>query len=216
MSAIRSMPWAARVITAILIVLTPVPAASLPPLIWQSVANKDGVLVERREQEGSSLYEMRATAESPLPPAEIFATIWRQREHPQFVPYLKRLDVLFEVGNERLTYEQIAVPLAQDRDYTVRLERHADPATQRYEVVFATANNAGPGPDKNHQRVSAIRGRWLVEPGPGGLGSRLHYEVFSDPGGALPAWLINRTQGSAVAKLVRAMLDRAARSARAK
>lgn len=213
MSRIAHVPRMAGVITVILLVLASVPAASAPPLVWQNVANKDGVLVERREQEGSRLFEMRATAESPLPPATIFATIWRHRDYPQFVPYLKRLDVLSEAGDERVTYEQIAVPLARDRDYTVRLERRADPAAQRYEIVFSSANDAGPRPDGTHLRVSAIRGRWLVEPGPSGQGSRLHYEIFSDPGGAIPAWLVNRAQGDGVANLVRAMLDRAAKMA---
>src|SRR5262245_47336944 len=197
-----------------MILLAPWPAASAPPMIWQNVANRDGVLVERREHEGSRLYEMRATAESPLPPATIFSTIWRQQDYPQFVPYLKRLDVLSDAGDERLVYEQIAVPLARDRDYTVRVERRADPTTQRYEIVFSSANEAGPRPDGSHLRVSAIRGRWLVEPGPEGQGSRVHYQVFSDPGGGIPTWLVNRAQGDGVAKLVRAMLDRAAKMAR--
>ena len=124
------------------------------------------------------------------------------------MPHLKRLDLLSEAGDERLAYEQVAIPLARDRDYTVRLQKRVDADAQRYEIAFATANDAGPPPDKHHIRVPSIRGRWLIEPGPDGKGSTVRYEVFSDPGGALPAWLLNRVQGDAVAKLVRAMLQR--------
>ena len=86
------------------------------------------------------------------------------------------------------------MPIVRDRDYTVRLQRRMEPTSQRYEVAFATANEAGPPPDKHHIRVPTIRGRWLIEPGPDGKGSRVRYEVFSDPGGVLPSWLLNRVQ----------------------
>ena len=173
---------------------------------WEVLANKDGLLLERRAE--GALYEVRATAESSLSPAAIFETIWKQREHPQFVPYLKRLDLLSEDGDERVAYEQVAIPLARNRDYTVRLQKRVDADAQRYEVAFATANDAGPPPNKDYIRVPAIRGRWQVEPGPDGKGAKLRYEVFSDPGGTLPSWLLNRVQGEAVGRLVRAMLQR--------
>src|SRR5262245_22009722 len=173
---------------------------------WQVLSNRDGLLLERRP--AGSLYEIRATAESSLSPAAIFETIWKQREHPQFVPYLKRLDLLSEAGDERVAYEQVAIPLARDRGYTVRLQKRVDADAQRSEAAFATAQDGGPPPDKNHIRVRAIRGRWLIEPGPDGKGATLRYEVFSDPGGALPSWLLNSVQGEAVGRLVRAILQR--------
>jgi hypothetical protein len=175
---------------------------------WTVLSHKDGLLIERRAQENSSLYEIRATTQSSLSPGAIFDTIWKQQEHPQFIPHLKRLDLLSEAGDERLTYEQVEVPLARDRDYTVRLHKRVDPEAHRYEIVFTTANDAGPPPDRNHVRVPSIRGRWLIEPGPDGKGSALRYEVLSEAGGSLPTWVVNQVQGDAVAKLVRAILQR--------
>jgi ribosome-associated toxin RatA of RatAB toxin-antitoxin module len=206
MSRVAPPPWAAWLIAALLVAVAPPPAVGASAADWQVLSSKDGLLVERRA--AGSLYEIRATAESSLSPSAIFETIWTQREHPQFVPHLKRLQLLSEAGDERLAYEQVEMPLARDRDYTVRLQKRVDVDTQRYEVVFATANDAGPPPDRNHIRVPSIRGRWLIEPGPDSRGSRIRYEVFSDPGGALPPWLLNQVQGDAVAKLVRAMLQR--------
>jgi ribosome-associated toxin RatA of RatAB toxin-antitoxin module len=175
---------------------------------WQVLSNKDGVLLERRPHDGSQVYEVRVTAQSRLAPAAIFDTIWKQREHMEFVPYLKRADLISDAGDERVAYEQVAVPLVKDRDYTVRLQRRVNPDAQRYEVVFKTANEAGPPPDKSHVRINNIQGRWLVEPGADGKGAKVSYEVLSEPGGAIPTWLVNRVQGEAVTRLVRAMLQR--------
>ncbi len=200
--------WPSLLTVGILLAIVLSPARATPASEWQMLSDRDGMLVERRSREGSRFYEVRATAYSQLPPAAIFETIWKQREHPQFVPYLKRLDLLSDTGEERLAYEQVAVPLARDRDYTVRLQKRVDEEARRYEVVFAIANDAGPPPDKSHVRVAEIRGRWLVEPGRDGKGARVSYEVLSEPGGAIPAWVANRVQGEAAAKLVRAMLLR--------
>jgi hypothetical protein len=67
---------------------------------------------------------------------------------------------------------------------------------------------AGPRPDGSHVRVAQIQGRWLIELGPEKKGARVTYEVLSEPGGAIPTWVVNRVQGDAAASLVRAMLQR--------
>jgi ribosome-associated toxin RatA of RatAB toxin-antitoxin module len=202
-----SFPGSAGMIAALLVVILSALAASAATE-WQVLSNKDGLLIERRASDGSAFYEVRATTQSSLSPAAIFDTVWRQQDHPQFVPYLKRLDLLAEAGDERVAYEQIEIPLARDRDYTVRLQRRVDAEAQRYEIVFVTANEAGPPPDRDHIRIPSIRGRWLIEPGPEGRGAAVRYEVLSDPGGALPTWVVNQVQGEAVARLVRSMLQR--------
>lgn len=200
--------WPSRLALGLLVVGLLLPVGRAQATEWQMLSDRDGMVVERRAHAGSRFYEVRATAYSPVAPAAIFETIWRQREHPQFVPYLKRLDLLSDTGDERLAYEQVAVPLARDRDYTVRLQKRIDQEAQRYQVVFAIANEAGPPPDKGHVRVAEIRGRWLIEPGRDGKGARVSYEVLSEPGGAIPPGVANRVQGEAAAKLVRAMLQR--------
>ena len=176
---------------------------------WERVSDKDGLLVERRAVAGSPFPEFRATARSPLPPAAIFDTLWRHEEYFAFIPHLKRLELLSDTGDERVTYEQVAVPLARDRDYTVRARKRVDQAAQRYEITFTSANEAGPPPDGRYVRVSSIRGGWIVEPGIDGQGSILRYDVQTEPGGAIPAWIANRAQRGAVADLVRAVLARA-------
>ena len=176
---------------------------------WEKVSDKGGVLVERRPVPGSSIYEVRATAQSPLLPAAIFETLWKHREYPEFVPHLTRLDLLSDGDDEHITYEQVTVPLLTDRDYVVRLRKHVDTTAQRYEILFTSANDAGPPPDRQHVRVQRIQGSWIVEPSLDGKGSIVRYDVLTEPGGAIPAWITNHAQKEAVAALIHAVLKRA-------
>ena len=96
-----------------------------------------------------------------------------------------------------------------DRDYTIRLRRMTFPGTGRVEVAFSSAEADGPPENDSHVRVRTISGSWVIEPDPGG-GSRATYTVASDPGGAIPAWLVNRLQATVVARFVGAMLARTA------
>jgi hypothetical protein len=201
--------WAAGALIGLLAALWLGTAALSAGADWETLSDTAGLRVERRPVVGSSTYEIRATARSPLSPAVIFDTLWNQREYPQFIPHLKRLDLLSDSGDERVIYEQVAVPLAQDRDYTIRLQKRVDAAAQRYEILFASANEAGPPPDGHHIRVRRILGSWTVERDSGGKGSLLRYDLLTEPGGAIPTWVANRAQREAVAALVTAVLKRA-------
>jgi ribosome-associated toxin RatA of RatAB toxin-antitoxin module len=176
---------------------------------WEKLSDKAGFLVERRPVGGSSSYEIRVTTHSRLSPEAIFTTLWTQRDYPQFIPHLKQLDILSDTGDEKVIYEQIAVPLARDRDYTVRVRKRVDAASQRYEIAFRAANDAGPAPDARYVRVQRIKGSWLIEPDADGKGTLLRYTLFTDPGGAIPKWVANEAQREGAAELVAAVLKRA-------
>ena len=201
--------WVPGVVAALLAVGGLLTGTAVPAVEWEKLSEKDGALVERRVVSGSRIPEIRVTAHSPLGPAAVFETIWKYQEYPEFVPFLKRLNLLSDTGDERVAYEQLALPFVKDRDYTIRFRRRVDPATHRYEIFIESANDAGPPPDGSHVRVTKIRGGWTTEPGPDGKGSLVRYEMQSDPGGRIPAWLADRTQRHAAAELVRAMLKRA-------
>jgi ribosome-associated toxin RatA of RatAB toxin-antitoxin module len=176
---------------------------------WERVGERDGIVIERRAVEGSPTGELRLTARSPLRPAAIMATLWRQQEFPQFVPYLKRLDVLRDDGDAKLLYEQIHVPLLKDRDVTLRTKRTASPDTGVYEVTTVAAPDEGPPEDGRHVRVRTSESRWRLAPAADG-GTEATYTIRTDGGGAVPAWIVHAAQKDAAAKLVRAVLARAA------
>ncbi|TMB38950.1 MAG: hypothetical protein E6J55_23945 [Deltaproteobacteria bacterium] len=175
---------------------------------WERIADRDGVVIERRGVEGSSVREVRVTTRASLPPAAIMATLWKHEEYVEFVPYLKRLDVLRDDGDVRLIYEQIHVPLVKDRDVTLRIRRTFSAETGVYEVASVAVPDEGPPESSAYVRVRTSVGRWRLAPAADG-GTAVVYTVRTDAGGLLPAWIVNTAQKDVSVQLVRAMLERA-------
>ena len=179
---------------------------------WRSAGTHDGVTIATRDVDGP-VHEIRATVHAPTPPAAILATLWRHEEYPQFVPYLKRLDVLRDEGNTKLLYEQFSVPVLKDRDRVVRVSRTVDKATGTCDLTSVAVSDEGPPPVRDHVRVTRSTAIWHLVPAAAG-GTDVTYTVRTDGGGVVPGWIVNSAQKDAVPKLVRAMLDRAAATPR--
>ena len=194
----------------LLVVLLLVAGAHADEAGWQRVAEHDGIVIERRTDDGPSIHEVRATTRSSLSPAAIMATLWKHDEYVQFVPYLKRLDVLRDEGDAKLVYEQLRVPLLKDRDVTLRVTRTVSAEGGPCEVASVAVPEEGPPESSAYVRVRTNVGRWRLEPTAEG-GTAVTYVLRADPGGLVPAWFVNAAQRDVVAKLVRAMLDRAQR-----
>ncbi len=176
---------------------------------WKKVSEGKGVTIERRVRPGSQFDELRASAQAPIPPAQFFATVWNYREFPQFVPYLKVLEVLDDDGQTSHVYQRIAMPVVADRDYVLKLTKHVDANRQVYQMMFESAEGIGPSPSEKWVRVHNIRGGWKLEPTADGKGTRITYESFSEPGGNIPTWVANMAQRDAPRDLVLAMTKRA-------
>ena len=125
------------------------------------------------------------------------------------MPYLKHLTILQQAPNEKVIYEQIRMPLVRDRDYTVKVTgQNGSPRRGGCRSPSCRRRRTEPPAQDGYVRVTAIHGSWTLVPTRDG-GTLVTYVVSSDPGGALPAWLVNRAQRHAAPALVKAMLDRA-------
>ena len=197
----------ARALPTLLLLARPALADDAP---WARVGEHDGIVVERHEVAGTHLHEVRVSTHSPLPPAAILATRWRQQDFPQFVPYVDRVDVLEDDGDTKLFYEQLSIPLVRDRDVVLRAVRHVDATTGAAEVVTRAVTDAGPPERRDHVRVRTSESRWELAPTADG-GSDVRYTIRTDVGGFLPSFVVNAAQRDATPKMVRAILDRAGR-----
>jgi hypothetical protein len=159
---------------------------------WRAAATKEGVTIERRHVAGSSYYEYRVVVDVPLPPARVAEEVWRTMREGD-MDSLKRREFLRADVDELIIYDQIRTPVVSDRDYTVRVRRHFDAASGRTQFRCESANELGPPPARGYVRIPIIRAGWMTAPDGKG-GTTLTYYAFSEPGGAVPAFLVRGAQ----------------------
>jgi hypothetical protein len=173
---------------------------------WHAVRVEDGITVEARDVAGSPLHEVRAIVHADAAPAAILGVLWRHEEQPQFMPRLRHVEVVRDSGDERVVYEQIAVPLLKDRDVVLRVRRTVDAATGTIDVRSQAVSDEGPPETSQFVRVRTTAGHWHLVPASNG-GTDVTYTLRTDLG--LPAWLVNRAQHDTAPDMVRAVVDRA-------
>ena len=116
---------------------------------------------------------------------------------------------LSQDGTDEVTYQRLNVPFISNRDYTVRVEHGTAKAAggvMIYRDTWQTANEAGPPERHGTVRVKVNEGSWLLEPmGPDGASTQATYQIFTDSGGVVPAFLVNRGSQIVIPRLFEAI-----------
>ena len=175
---------------------------------WQSVEQKDGVEVFARDRAGSSLKEFKGVGAIDAPPAMVERVLQDVNDYPSFMPFVAEARILSVNGNQAVTYQRVAFPLVSNRDYTLKIERGTltGPAGVIYRTTWEADNDDGPAERHGVVRVKMDEGSWLLEPvGLAGATTQATYQIYTDSGGALPAFLANRGCQVAVPKLFEAI-----------
>ena len=158
------------------------------PSEWKFISNKDGVALYRRDRPASN--ESKATGEIAAPPAVVHAVINDVESYATFMPYTVECRVLKRDGNSIVAYQRISAPLTSDRDYTVRMRFSSKPAEggTSYMSQWEAENALGPPEKPGVVRVNLCDGSWLLEP-TGPNTTRATYTIYTDSGGAIPAFI---------------------------
>ncbi|MHB8418618.1 MAG: SRPBCC family protein [Myxococcales bacterium] len=175
---------------------------------WRPAGKVDGVRLELRDVPGSGYQEIRAETESAASLSGLCDAVFGKGEDAVGPQRFKHREVIRETETDRWTYEQIGVPVVADRDYVMHVRRLQPAASGRCEIAFHTETLPGWPPRPGFVRIPLIRGSWLLEPEAAGK-VRVRYQVFSDPGGGLPAFLVGGAQRRAAIDFLRIILSRA-------
>jgi hypothetical protein len=174
------------------------------PTEWKLISNKEGVALYRRQRSASN--ESKAVAEIPASAALVHAVIGDVESYASFMPYTAECRVLKREGNSTVAYQRISAPLTSDRDYTVRIHSSSKPAESGtiYFSQWATDNALGPPEKSGVIRVKLCEGSWLLEPS-GPNTTRATYTIYTDSGGAIPAFIKNTGSQIGIRKMFAAI-----------
>jgi hypothetical protein len=173
---------------------------------WTVASNGAGITLYSRVHAGSSLKEFKAIGDIDASSKAVHQVIDDVDSYPLFMPFLTECRVVKREGNSIFTYQRVSPKICSDRDYTLRIDEKswASGGALAYLNSWQSANELGPPPQKGVLRVTVSEGSWLLEPAGSGK-TRATYCLFTDSGGALPAFIANSASAIGIRKLFTAV-----------
>ncbi len=192
-----------------LMLLTAVPAlADEPEAKWEQKANEDGVVVYTRERKGTDVKEVKAVGTIDSPPQQVFRVLGDYERYKEIMPYTdeSRIVATEQGGKVVHFYSLINAPFVSKRDYTLRIVEESDWKDGKGFLKSRwTSSEKGPAAKDGVVRVKHNDGSWLLEPVDGGKKTRATYLLFTDPGGSLPTFIVNKANSSAIPDVFNAL-----------
>jgi hypothetical protein len=180
-----------------------------PPGGWKEAHRTDEFVIFTQEDAATGTRKLTAITDLPQPPEIVFAVVTDFANYTRFMPYVKECRVLNRQGDDTLTcYQLISPPLVSERDYIIQVKLTRGPANHGVWKSEWTAK-----PDALPERPDIVRvklnnGSWTLAPGPDGQGTRVTYTLHTSPGGAIPAFVANKSNTQAIPALFKAIKDR--------
>lgn len=172
---------------------------------WRDVSNDGQVSVERREYQGSPLYEIRGITRIKASLNAIMALLKDAPFNSQWVHRSAGATILKENGyGQAYVHGVVDAPWPiQDRDAVARFDYSQDPESAEITITI-TNFPAFIEPDSRYVRVPDFGGFWRLRPQAEGW-VEVTYQVHGDPGGWIPVWLANAAAIASVTKTLENM-----------
>ena len=173
---------------------------------WCLTSESGAIKLYSRVRPGSDLKEFKAVGTIEASTSAVHNVINDVEGYAKFMPFTAECRILKQEGNSLYTYQRISPKVVSDRDYTLRVEQTSWPgeAGLVYLNKWEPANETGPPEKKGVLRVKMCTGQWLLEP-ESVEKTRATYSIYTDTGGALPAFIANAANGIGIRKIFAAV-----------
>ncbi len=175
---------------------------------WKKLDTVDGIAVFSRELPDERCVELRLTGLIRAPIEQLCeAAFGPAALDPNETEVTTRKLISDSPDAGRVTYEVIETPIGSNRDYAVLARKELKGG--RCKTSFVAANEFAPPKPSGYVRIEKLHGGWDLEPaGDGSI--RATYQIFTDPGGAVPAIFVEGTRRRAAVKWFKLVQERAA------
>lgn len=158
---------------------------------WELRKFENGISVYSRTAEGSNIKELKSVFQIKTSLSSIVALLDDFESYPQWVYRCAKSSTLKKTSDQELIhYQSVAPPWpVSNRDIIVKVDLTQDPVTK---VILQKSTCI---PDyiprvEGHIRVVLFKALWTLTPLKNGL-VNVEYQLLLDPGGMVPAWVIN-------------------------
>ncbi|MBY5991442.1 START domain-containing protein [Ferrimonas balearica] len=180
---------------------------------WQKARERSGIQVYRRDAPDTPFKEFMAVAEISASVEAVLAVLQDVEIGVEWVENVEQMRLLEQIDADRsltYTYSEAPWPVA-DRDAVVLNHYIHDTETGQVRLEQKGLPEAIE-PVKGAVRVPRLESLWVLTPVSPTV-TRVHYRVLTDPGGRLPAWLINQVTVSQPYHTLRGLREQVTRTA---
>lgn len=158
---------------------------------WTLRKDKDGITIFSRHSDLSKYNDLRIEVDLPGTPAQLASILLDVQHYPGWA-YATNSTVMIKKisSNEVIYYSKIDVPWpGTDRDFYADLKVNMDPAGRSLNVESVSMKNYQPE-KKDLVRIPMSHAIWTVTT-QSDKTVHLQYILQLDPGGSVPAWILN-------------------------
>jgi len=164
-----------------------------------------------RKAEGENIAEVKAVGLIQAPPEEVWKILVDLDNYPRHMPYTEVARSLGREEDEKTFYfyTVLNVPFVSRRDYVLKLrdvsEWHEGEGFLKLSWSVAEDADQRVPPRPGLVRLYLNEGHWLLEPREEGKATWVTYYVLTNPGGALPARIVNKANQTAAPDVIMAV-----------
>lgn len=158
---------------------------------WQLKKFEDGISIYTRLAENSKYKELKAVYQIKTSLSSIIALLNDAESYPLWVYRCEKSKVILKKSDQHLfRYQSIVAPWPVDnRDVVVEVRTYQDEKTKIVNQKVDCKPSFSPEVD-GHVRILEFRALWTLTPLKNGI-VEVEYQLLVNPGGNIPAWLIN-------------------------
>ncbi len=160
---------------------------------WYLTYETDGIDVYRRAAEGSKFLEFKATGDLRGVMSEYVSVIFDTDKHPDWAPRCIETKNIEKISDQELIIYAVYAGVwpTADRDYAARVSKVSEPDTQVVRVDVERMELPGTLPVATERvHIPYMKSCWIFEQINQDF-TRVELRAHVDPGGMIPAWLVN-------------------------
>jgi hypothetical protein len=177
---------------------------------WETIDNKSGIEVQRKTMPESPLFAFRGEGVVSVPIALLVTVLLDDEIAVEWVDLMtEHAMVRDQSPTEKVIYEAYGLPWPiSDRDYVMMQTTRYDDTNLVFTLDFESMVDPAKPVREDHVRAMAYRTFWRLKK-IDDVSTNVEVEVFTDPKGSLPAWLINLIQKDWPWKTIEGLVGRA-------
>lgn len=158
---------------------------------WTLKTNKDGIAIYTKTIENSNYKGIRVKCSLPATLSQFVAVIMDVNTATEWLYSTKSSTLLKQVSPaEVYYYSEVGLPWPlSNRDFICHLTARQDPRTKVVTIDGPVVPDYMPQKD-GIVRVTHSSGKWIITPAENNT-VNIEYTLEADPGGSIPAWLVN-------------------------